>query len=141
MAKKDCAFDQPAERPPPLRNLLNPRSVAIIGASESPAKFGGRMTNFLVKHGFKGTILPINPNAGEILGITAYASIGDAPGPIDVALLASLISHARDLGTGFTVAVSVGNQADLEICSFVEYFIENQATHAICAYKEGLKDG
>jgi len=37
-------------------------------------------------------------------------------------LMASLISHAKDLGTGFSAAVSVGNQADLEICDFIEYF-------------------
>ena len=54
--------------------------------------------------------------------------------------MAALISHAQDLGTGFSAAVSVGNQADLEICDFIEYFLEDPATHAICAYLEGLKD-
>lgn len=223
---------------PLLHNVLNPRSVAVIGASESPEKFGGRVMNFIVKHGFGGTVLPINPAAAPILGLRAYPKIGDAPGPIDVALMAvpgsqiahaiedcgkagvcacvvltadfaeaglegearqnelvtiarrhsmrligpnclgfinpglrlaltssvalavepmpvgniglvsqsgslmaALISHAQDLGTGFSAAVSVGNQADLEICDFIEYFLEDPATHAICAYIEGLKDG
>ena len=223
---------------PVLRTVLNPRSVAIIGASESTQKFGGRVMNFIVKHGFKGTVLPINPTSSKILGFPTYSRIGDAPGPVDVALLAvpgaqiapsieacgqagvtacvvltadfaevgaegaerqdelvriarqygmrligpnclgfinpglklaltssvalaiepmpvgsiglvsqsgslmaSLISHAQDLGAGFSAAVSVGNQADLEICDFIEYFLADPATRAICAYIEGLKDG
>jgi len=220
-----------------LRRVLNPRSVAVIGASDSTEKFGGRVMNFVVKHGFEGAVIPVNPSASRIRGIPAYATIGDAPGPVDVALLAvpnahiasaveacgaagvaacvvltadfaelgnegearqndlvqaaqrhgvrligpnclgfinpalrlaltssialaiepmpvggiglvsqsgslmaALISHAQDLGTGFSAAISVGNQADLEICDFIEYFLEDPATHAICAYLEGLKD-
>jgi acyl-CoA synthetase (NDP forming) len=220
-----------------LRRILNPRSVAVIGASDSTEKFGGRVMNFVVKHGFAGTVIPVNPSASTICGIRAYPAIGNAPGPIDVALLAvpnshiagavaacgaagvaacvvltadfaelgdegearqnelvqaaqrhgvrligpnclgfinpalrlaltssialaiepmpvggiglvsqsgslmaALISHAQDLGTGFSAAISVGNQADLEICDFIEYFLEDPATHAICAYLEGLKD-
>jgi len=56
-------------------------------------------------------------------------------------LMASLISHAQDLGTGFSTAISIGNQADLEICDFIEYFLADDATRAICVYAEGLKDG
>jgi hypothetical protein len=73
---------------PVLRTVLNPRSAAVGGASESPRKFGGRFMNFLVKHGFKGSILPINPNSSTILGFPAYPRTDEAPGPIDVALLA-----------------------------------------------------
>src|SRR5258706_7441210 len=71
-----------------LHAVLNPRSVAVIGASESVEKFGGRVMHFIVKHGFKGTVLPINPSAPTVLGRRAYTRIGDAPGPVDVALVA-----------------------------------------------------
>src|SRR3954463_15244625 len=74
--------------PHPLASVLNPRSVAIIGASESTDKFGGRAMNFVLKHGFKGRVLPINPSATSIRGVPAYASVDAAPGPIDVALIA-----------------------------------------------------
>ena len=222
----------------PLRQILNPDSVAIVGASESLAKFGGRTMHFLVNHGYAGRIIPINPRAATVLGIKAYATVGEAPLPIDVALLAAptgqirsaveqcaaagvkccviitadfaeagaegrerqdelvriarahgmrligpnclgfvnphrklaltssvalavepmplgtiglisqsgslmagMISHAHDLGTGFSVCVTVGNQADLEICDFIEYMIDDPLTRSICVYVEGLKDG
>src|SRR3954471_16989727 len=72
----------------PLQHIVNPRSVAVIGASESTEKFGGRVMNFIVKHGFKGKVLPVNPSASAIRGIAVYKEIGHAPGPIDVALIA-----------------------------------------------------
>ena len=72
----------------PLHAVLNPGSVAVIGASEDPGKFGGRALRFLTRHGYAGRIVPVNPTAATLLGHRVYARIGDAPGPIDVALLA-----------------------------------------------------
>lgn len=221
-----------------LRAILNPRSVAVIGASGDPAKFGGRVMHFLVKHGYRGRIVPVHPTAAEVLGIPAVSKLAAAGDPVDVcilalpathlpaaledcgragargvvvitadfaetgaagaarqdelvqiarshdmrligpnclgyinphlqlaltssvalavapmprgaiglasqsgSLMASLISHAQDLGTGFSVAATVGNQADVELCDLVEYFIEDDTTRAICLYIEGLKNG
>src|SRR5687768_18279125 len=59
------------------------------------AKFGGRVMHFLVKHGYGGRIVPVNPSAKPIRGLTTYASVSDAPGPIDVALLAAPAQHLR----------------------------------------------
>ena len=71
----------------PLDPLFRPRSLAIIGASSDPTRIGGRPVRF-TKYGFKGPIVPINPNQKEIQGLTAYASIKDAPGEIDQAIIA-----------------------------------------------------
>ena len=71
----------------PLDPLFRPRSVAVIGASSDPTRIGGRPVRF-TKRGFKGAIVPINPNQKEIQGLTAYASIKDAPGEIDQAIIA-----------------------------------------------------
>jgi acetyl-CoA synthetase (ADP-forming) len=71
-----------------ISHVLNPRSVAIIGASEDPAKFGGRVLHNVVRHGFGGSLLPVNPNRPSLLGLPTYASIGAAPGPVDVAVIA-----------------------------------------------------
>ncbi|MBI1735649.1 MAG: acetate--CoA ligase family protein [Candidatus Rokubacteria bacterium] len=71
-----------------VRRVLSPRSVAVIGASENPAKFGGRIMRYLTKHRFAGRIVPINPGRREVLGLPSYPSITDAPGPLDVAILA-----------------------------------------------------
>lgn len=221
-----------------LRAILNPRSVAVFGASGDPAKFGGRVMHFLVKHGYRGRIVPVHPTAAEVLGIPAVPKLAAAGDPVDVcilalpaahlpaaledcgragargavvitadfaetgaagaarqdellqiarshgmrligpnclgyinphlqlaltssvalavepmprgaiglasqsgSLMASLISHAQDLGTGFSVAATVGNQADVELCDLVEYFIDDDNTRAICLYIEGLKNG
>jgi acetyl-CoA synthetase (ADP-forming) len=81
----------PAERPAfriGIEHVLNPRSVAVIGASEDPAKFGGRVLRNVVRHGFAGALLPVNPNRSTLLGLPAYTAIGAAPGPVDVAVIA-----------------------------------------------------
>ncbi len=89
----------------------------------------------------------INPHLKLALTSSVALAVPPMPrGAIGLAsqsgsLMASLISHAQDLGTGFSVAATVGNQADVELCDLVEYFIEDDNTHAICLYIEGLKNG
>ena len=56
------------------------------------------------------------------------------------AMMATVFDRARARGVGFSHCVSVGNQADLELCDFVEYFIDDPRTSVICTYVEGLKD-
>ena len=78
------------DRPEPvdaLHTLLNPRSIAVIGASASPEKAGGRRWKTLVEGGFKGPLYPIHPKAVEIRGRKAYKSVRDLPGPIDLAII------------------------------------------------------
>jgi acyl-CoA synthetase (NDP forming) len=70
-----------------LDALFRPSSVAIIGASSDANRIGGRPVAFS-KRAFQGRIIPINPKGGELQGLPAYASITDAPGPIDQAIIA-----------------------------------------------------
>jgi acyl-CoA synthetase (NDP forming) len=220
-----------------VREILHPRAVAVFGASEDRGKFGGRIIHFLIKHGFDGRIVPINPRRKEILGHAAYPSLTDAPPGVEVAILAvpasqllpaieqcastgvgccviittgfaeadeagaelqqrildiaqpagmrivgpncmglinpgaqlalcssivldtdrllrgriglvsqsgalmvSLFDRAAGEGIGFSACISLGNQSDLEICDFLEYFIDDPATDAVCVYIEGLCD-
>lgn len=74
--------------PNTLDAVFRPRSVAVIGASSSPDKIGGLPVHFLKSQGFSGRVLPINPKASEIQGLAAYPSIQDAPGPVDLAIIA-----------------------------------------------------
>ena len=71
-----------------LDALFNPRSVAIIGASEDPARIGGRSLRYLKESGFEGAIRPVNPRRDRVQGIEAYPAVGEAPGEIDVAIVA-----------------------------------------------------
>ncbi|MFI5267153.1 MAG: acetate--CoA ligase family protein [Chloroflexota bacterium] len=63
-----------------------PKSIAVVGASSTPGKGGYRMVDNLIR-GYQGAIYPINPSAKEILGLKAYASVGDVPGDIDLVLV------------------------------------------------------
>ncbi|OUM01066.1 hypothetical protein A8M77_18375 [Variovorax sp. JS1663] len=59
----------------PIARLLKPRSVAVIGASADPGKTAGRPVAYLQKHGFSGTIYPVNPRAAEIGGLKSYPDV------------------------------------------------------------------
>jgi acyl-CoA synthetase (NDP forming) len=67
--------------------FFNPNTIALIGASSSPARIGGRTLASLLKHGFAGHIYPINPSHDVIQGLKAYARIEDVPEPVDLAII------------------------------------------------------
>lgn len=73
--------------PHSLSTILKPRSIAIIGASNSPAKVGYNVLRNLIDIGYEGKIYPINPTDDQVLGIKAYKSVLDVPGEIDLAAL------------------------------------------------------
>ena len=70
-----------------FRALFAPRGVALYGASGDPAKNTARPQRFLRKHGYAGTLAPINRTRREVLGETAYPSLAAAPGEIDQAFV------------------------------------------------------
>src|SRR3990170_5544425 len=74
--------------PLPVSEFLNPRSVAVIGASEDQGKFGGRVYRMLLHHRFPGTIYPINPNRQELFGRRTYPDVASTPTPADMMVLA-----------------------------------------------------
>ncbi|MBT2326875.1 acetate--CoA ligase family protein [Variovorax paradoxus] len=225
-----------ATQPLPVSQLLNPKTVAVIGASEDQGKFGGRALHMLMRHRYAGAIYPINPNRQQLFGLKAYPSVADTPQPPEMAIMAvpqaqvrdrvqecaargvrcaiiitarfsdageegaalerelvaiaraagmrligpnclglisptnnlvlcsspaldidtlprspigfatqsgalmgTLFDRAAAMGIGFSHCVSVGNQADLELCDFIEFLIEDPATRVICSYIEGVK--
>jgi acetate---CoA ligase (ADP-forming) len=71
-----------------LEAALDPKSVAIIGASENPNKVGGRPVHYLDKFGFKGRIFPINPSRTEVQGYKCYNSLADLPEAPDMVIVA-----------------------------------------------------
>ena len=74
--------------PDTLTPLLSPRSVAIIGASDDPARIGGRPLAYMREAGFAGRIVPVNPNRTTVQGLAAFPDIEAVPGPIDTAIIA-----------------------------------------------------
>jgi len=79
-----------------LDALLHPKSVAIIGASDTPARIGGRPLRFMLKENYKGNIYPINPNRDTLQGVKAYPTIKDLPETVDSAIVAVPAAIAVD---------------------------------------------
>lgn len=220
-----------------IGQILEPKAVAVFGASDDRGKWGGRIMHYLTLHGYAGTVIPINPRREVVRGHKCYARITDAP-PVDVAVIAvpagsvpqtlreceaakvgccviitagfteagadgaalqksieeisalsgmrlvgpnclglinfrngmaltsarvldvdkvhvggiglisqsgalmlSVYNRAHDQGIGFSQIISVGNQADLEVCDFFEHMIGAADTKVICLHIEGLRDG
>ncbi len=71
-----------------VRWLLNPGSVAVVGASRQPGKIGYALLDNLARCGFRGPIYPVNPRAGEICGLKCYPDLSAVGAPIDMALIA-----------------------------------------------------
>ena len=77
-----------------LEALFQPRSIAVVGASEKPT-IGRRLIASLDRIGFTGAIFPVNPNYPTVLGHRCYASIADLPEAPDVAVFC--VGHERVL--------------------------------------------
>jgi len=218
---------------------LNPRSVAVLGASDDLMKWGGSILALLRKFGFDGAIYPVNPRAETVQGLKAFATVQAIGQPVDVAVIAlpqerteaafedcaaagvkvilmvtsqfaesgaegaalqdkllaiarradmriigpncmgyfhshadmnllnsqalmrndrlikgevalisqsgalagAMLARAYDLGVGFSICVSLGNQADLEVCDFLDYAIDDAHSKVIALYVEGVKNG
>jgi len=71
-----------------LARLIDPKSFAVIGATDDPLRIGGRPIDYSLKHGFKGKIYPVNPKRETIQGLKAYPSISDVPEVVDTAIVA-----------------------------------------------------
>ncbi|MBB5348252.1 acetate--CoA ligase family protein [Desulfoprunum benzoelyticum] len=71
-----------------LENLFFPENVAVIGASRQPGKVGHDILANLVKDGFAGDIIPVNPAGGTLFDLKVYPSLREYPGTVDQAIVA-----------------------------------------------------
>lgn len=71
-----------------LDAIFSPRSIALVGASDDPARIGGRPLAYLRHSGFDGPIYPVNPKRVTVQGVPAFASVAALPAAPDLALLA-----------------------------------------------------
>jgi acyl-CoA synthetase (NDP forming) len=78
-----------------ISRLLTPRSVAVVGASTDPSKTAGRPVAYLQKHGFKGRIFPVNPQAGRIGELACYPDVASLPEAPDAAIVVLGIERAQ----------------------------------------------
>jgi acyl-CoA synthetase (NDP forming)/RimJ/RimL family protein N-acetyltransferase len=71
-----------------LRHLLEPASVAVIGASRKPGRVGHAILRNIVSAGFAGELFAVNPHAKSVLGVRCVPSVADVPEAPDVAVIA-----------------------------------------------------
>ena len=98
-----------------LDKILKPKSVAVVGASTDPFKWGYMLLNAIKQSGFEGPIYPINPRAEEIQGLKCYASVKDIGAPVDMALVVvparfvpGVFQDLKDIGTKGAVVITSG---------------------------------
>lgn len=63
-----------------LRNKTSATRIAVVGASNAPAKYGNVIVRDLASKGY--TVLPVNPREKEIAGLPAYPDLASVPGPV-----------------------------------------------------------
>jgi acyl-CoA synthetase (NDP forming) len=70
-----------------VREILESRSVAVIGASRDPFKPGAQLLNVLKTVGFQGQVAGVNPQGGEVFEVPLYRHLAEVPFPVDLAVL------------------------------------------------------
>lgn len=71
-----------------LKGFLEPRSIAVVGASPRPRSVGGTILRNLMSCGFQGEIYPVNPNHERILELPCFSEICRLPADTDMAVIA-----------------------------------------------------
>jgi len=69
------------------RELIAPKSIVVVGASNNTTKPGGKLLKNLLDNNFKGELFVVNPGSAEVQGVKSYASVNDLP-PVEMAVLA-----------------------------------------------------
>jgi len=76
ISEKDSHTDQE------LRKIYNFKKIAVIGMSKNPEKAGHFVPKYLINKGY--TIIPVNPNSSEIMGMKSYARVSDVIEPVEI---------------------------------------------------------
>ncbi len=76
-----------------LEEVLNPRAVAILGASRSHHKWGHVAARQLIEGGFPGELYLVNPSVSEVLDRATYSTLRDVPSQVDLAIVATAFQH------------------------------------------------
>ena len=113
--RMDAANSLLRSRNQPLSVFFSPKTVAVLGATESAGSIGRTVLWNLVTNPFGGTVFPVNPERTSVLGIKAYPSIAAAPEKVELAVIATppetiprLITECVDAGVQGAIIVSAG---------------------------------
>lgn len=100
------------------QSLIDPQSIAIIGASNRASTYPAMILHYLLKHDYPGRVYPINPQHDEVRGVKCYARLEDLPEAPDVVVITTPIKTVPDvlrsclaLDIGYVVVISSGVDA------------------------------
>jgi acetate---CoA ligase (ADP-forming) len=98
-----------------LEALLQPKSVAVIGASRTPGKVGHEIVANLIDSGFEGPIVPINPSAADVLGRACFPDLKTYGSKIELSVIAvpsvlvrNAVHASVEAGAGAIVVITAG---------------------------------
>ncbi|HUV24925.1 MAG TPA: acetate--CoA ligase family protein [Methanomassiliicoccales archaeon] len=98
-----------------MKEILEPDSIAIVGAAREEGKLGNIVLRNIISSGFKGKIYPINPKADEILGLRCYKSVKDIEDDVELAiflvkgpLVPPILKEAAEKGVKAAIIISAG---------------------------------
>jgi len=98
-----------------MEAIFNPRSVAVIGASDNPGKLGSHVMRSLTEGGYPGKIFPINPGKDEILGRKAFPSLLHVPEEVDLSIIVlpaeqvpKMIKECKEKGVHGIILITAG---------------------------------
>lgn len=98
-----------------LSRLINPSSIALIGASPDPGKLAARPLHYLKRYGYQGRIYPVNPKHAQIDGVSCVHSVSALPRDIDLALIllpaagvADALEQCAERGVASAISIAGG---------------------------------
>lgn len=98
-----------------LQPFLTPRSVAVVGATETVGSVGRTLLTNLLATPFGGTVFPVNPKRKAVLGVKAYPTLDAIPDPIELAVIAvpapavpEVVRDCGRLGVKAAIVISAG---------------------------------
>ena len=107
-----------SDEPLSLEKMFNPRSIAVVGASNRPNAYGSMVLDMLLAHRCPVPMYPVNPRYSEIKGMRCYPNLASVPRPIDLAYVAlpavlgpGILAEAAEAGVG-AVAIPGSGYAD-----------------------------
>lgn len=99
----------PVNQPPTdVLDILSPRRVAVLGASDNPIKAGGRPIHYMLRHGYTGDVYPVNPGRKTVQGLPAYPSLTELPNSPDVVVISVA---GKDVASAVDQCIAVGARA------------------------------
>jgi len=98
-----------------LDKMFRPQSIAVIGASDKPKSVGAALMDNMLRAGYRGPVLPVNPKATATHGIMAYRDVASLPMAPDLAIIATppdtiapLVAELGSRGTRAAVILTAG---------------------------------